>query len=221
MINLPKIFIEQDRLNKETASKHEEYSILTPEELIKNYCFAALAELGECANEWGHFKIWKSTRKENRDASCKKCSGTGIQEDFEQCLYCENGRVNPLQEEYVDVFHFVVSVAIGFGLDPKVYMETYEKRFVRNVDEADTYDLYLSLFKSLSHANVLIDELESYKHINETLEIINGLDRERVSNMLMDTLLNLGYSLGFTNEDIEKAYFSKHEINKVRQENNY
>ena len=101
MINLTHIFKEQDRLNKETAAKHKEYSELTREQLTRNYVFAALCELGEMANEWGQFKIWKSTRKENREALCSKCNGTG-ELNGDSCLYCEGGIVNPLRKEYVD-----------------------------------------------------------------------------------------------------------------------
>ncbi len=222
MINLAHIFQEQDRLNKETALKHEEYQKRTREQLTRNYVFSALVELGELANTWNHHKIWKSTRQENRDAPCNKCGGTGFSgvSDFELCPYCKAGRVDPLREEYADVVHFVVSVAIGFDLDPKSYLEGYAKDSNQKPALKDSYQLYLDLYKNLVYANVLIEELNTYP---QTEKLIQNLTKERkkVAKDLITVLLDLGYSLGFDDEEIEAAYFSKHKINQVRQRNNY
>lgn len=216
MINLVNIFEKQAQLNAETAAKHVEYQVRSREQLTKNYIFAALCEIGEMSNEWGQFKIWKSSRKENRKAICKKCSGEG-KFHGEDCPYCHNGYVNPLREEYVDVVHFVVSVAIGFDLNPNDFLSTYKRK---NVSGEDTYQLILDLYENLVYANILIEELQN--HQNENLfQKINQKERLNVAKDLLDTLLHLGYSLGFDDEEIENAYFDKHRINQVRQANNY
>lgn len=216
LIDLTRIFEEQDRLNKETAAKHEEYSKLSRDQLTRNYVFAALAEAGEMANEWSHFKIWKSTRKENRDAPCQKCNGLG-ELNCKKCVYCENGRVNPLREEYIDVVHFIISVAIGFDLDSNEYLLENKERPKVEVSPKVAYNLYLELYKYLVYANVLIEELEKFPHTKET----NQKERTKVATQLLNVLFDLGYSMGFTDADIERAYFAKNKVNKIRQENNY
>ena len=216
MLNLVHIFGEQQRLNTETAAKHEEYGLLTRDELTRNFVFAALAELGECANEWGHFKIWKSTRKENRDAPCGKCGG----ENHEECIHCEGGRTNPLREEYIDVFHFGVSVAIGLDVNPAHYESMLTEHDLKELKGYDAYDMYLKLFEKLAYANVLLEE-SLKKELSDKAVSQNTYDRQVTGIQLMDTLLALGYSLGFDDEDITAAYFSKHQINQKRQENNY
>lgn len=215
-MNLTHIFKEQDRLNKETAKKHEEYSKLSRDQLTRNFVFSALAETGEMANEWSHFKIWKSTRKENRDAPCKKCQGTG-ELNHKICAYCENGRTNPLREEYIDVVHFTVSVAIGFDIDPTEYLKENQARPKVEVSPKVAYNLYLDLYKQLVYANVLIEELEKRPQTEES----NRNERKKVATELLNVLFDLGYSMGFTDEDIERAYFAKHKVNQIRQANNY
>lgn len=217
-MDLARIFNEQDRLNKETAEKHMEYSLLSRDELTRNYVFAALTELGEMSNNWSHHKIWKSTRKENRDAPCKKCHGTGELNEV-ICVYCENGRVNPLREEYIDVVHFTISVAIGFDLKPEEFIDKRKQNEVEVSPEV-AYDLYLELYKNLVYANILIEELIKYPN-TEKLLTNNKRERKTVAVDLLDTLFNLGYSLGFTDQDIEHAYFMKHKINQIRQATNY
>lgn len=216
LLNLVSIFQKQAELNQKTAAKHEEYQKRTRDELTRNYVFATLVELGEMANEWGHFKIWKSTRKENREALCPKCHGRG-EFNGDACPYCEGGMVNPLREEYIDVVHFTISIALGFDLDPQQYIQ---HATLRKVSAQDSYKLYLELYKNLVYANVLIDELENFPPTEKLLKN-NQLERKKVAVCLVNTLWELGYSLGFTDEEIEYAYFAKHKINQVRQENNY
>lgn len=227
MIDIERIFKEQDFLNKETAAKHEEYSKLTRDELTRNYCFSALSELGECSNEWAGFKIWKSTRKENRDAPCKKCNGSAILNELE-CPYCEEGRTNPLREEYIDVFHFVVSVAIGFDADIETIKKVLAVLEKEDVGKSDSYQLFLDLYTSLARANGLIDDnVDSYtSYADDRIEDFEDKEtlikvRQTHALELIEILVRLGYALDFSNDEIEAAYFSKHKINQVRQENNY
>jgi len=125
--------------------------------------------------------------------------------------------VNPLREEYIDIVHFVVSVALGFDYDPKEYMNIYE---VREVSPEDTYQLILDLYKNLVYANVLIEETRDLPHTEKLLKN-NTKERKKVAKALLDILVHLGYSLGFEDAEIEAAYFDKHKINQIRQENNY
>ena len=219
MLNLTTIFQEQDRLNKETAAKHEEYSRLTKDGLTQLYVFAALCELGEMSNEWGDFKIWKTNRKQHRVDTCPLCKGEGIKEG-EKCSRCGGVRVYPLLEEYIDVVHFCVSVAIGFNLDPLIYKSSRTGRKFLNPLPKSTYHLILKLYQNLVYANVLIEESEKIPPTQKSIKN-NQNERQKVAVDLLDTLWQLGYSLGFSDSDIEKAYFSKNQINQIRQEENY
>lgn len=216
MVDLVEIFKKQDELNRKTAAKHEEYSKLSRDELTQLYAFSALCELGEMSNEWGQFKIWKTNRKENRKTLCTKCNGKGeIYGD--SCQYCEGGFTNPLREEYIDVVHFVVSVAIGFDLDPEEFMKKFKRK---EVTASNTYKLIRVLYKYLVYADVLIDELQNLPN-TEKLVKNNQIERLDVAEKLIDKLLHLGYSLGFDDEEIESAYFDKHKVNHIRQQNHY
>lgn len=220
VINLGQIFEKQNELNKEMALQHKEYQTLSREALTRNYILAALVESGECCNEWAQFKIWKSTRKENREALCPKCHGTGKQEET-ICPYCEQGVVNPLREEYSDILHFATSVAIGFDLEPnEVIQGLIQLKEISTITSKDTYQLFLELYKQLVYANVLIEEFESILHTDKLIQD-QQKERKKVAKDLMLTVIKLGYSLGFDDNEIEQAYFAKHQINQIRQIQHY
>lgn len=216
MLNLEKIFEKQQELNTKTALTNPKYGELTNDELTRNFVFAALVELGETSNEWGEFKIWKKSRKQNRLAVCKRCNNV----DVDACIHCIDGTNNPLLEEYIDVFHFVVSVAIGLKLDVEFYVTFTNTDQLDYLKTTKDYDMFLRLYELLADTNSLLEpcingELSGFQLLK------NKTDREITSIKLMDVLLLLGYSLGFSDEEINEAYFSKHKVNHKRQEANY
>ncbi|MEH7303763.1 dUTP diphosphatase [Neobacillus drentensis] len=98
-------------------------------------------------------------------------------------------------EEFVDGVHFILSLGIECGYDTE--------QTVLNEDQASfnvteqflfLYDRILIFQKSRS--------LDDYRK-------------------LFASYLCLASLLGFTNEEIERAYFHKNEVNYLRQQNNY
>ncbi len=96
-------------------------------------------------------------------------------------------------DEYVDGLHFLLSLGIPLKTDKYVY--EFSKSYV------DLSKQFLNLYS-------LVSSLHEHYEIEQYIECFN-------------TFLTLGASLGFTSEDIIKAYKNKLEINYQRQNNNY
>jgi dimeric dUTPase (all-alpha-NTP-PPase superfamily) len=102
---------------------------------------------------------------------------------------------NPLLEEYVDGLHFVLEL----GLEIK-FMELYEFKFPEKV-YSSVEKWLLSTFGSIN----------DFRWDSGHTEYVN----------LFNDYLGLGCALGFTWQEIERAYFAKNKINHVRQETGY
>jgi dimeric dUTPase (all-alpha-NTP-PPase superfamily) len=110
--------------------------------------------------------------------------------------YWSNKGASPqdvILEEYVDGLHFIISIGIELGF-------SYEKKW----DKTEP--------KSLTEQFI--------KVYNQISDFAKDCSRDQYE-LLVDHFLSLGYALGFTGEDIEKAYENKNEINHVRQEEGY
>ncbi|WP_066194630.1 dUTP diphosphatase [Gracilibacillus timonensis] len=98
-----------------------------------------------------------------------------------------------IAEEYVDGIHFILSLGLDLGLD------TYESD-----DKASDHDV-TTLFHQVFQAIT-------------TLKADKSLTTYRT---LFDTYVSLGQVLGFSPEDIKKAYMDKNKINFERQNQGY
>ncbi|WP_163581582.1 dUTP diphosphatase [Gracilibacillus saliphilus] len=98
-----------------------------------------------------------------------------------------------IAEEYVDGIHFILSLGLELGLDQ------YESS--NQTSDEDLTSLFHHVFRSIS---VLKEEqsVEAYKDV-------------------FDTYLILGEKLGFSANDIKKAYVDKNKINFERQNQGY
>lgn len=106
---------------------------------------------------------------------------------------------NPLLEEFVDGLHFVLEKGLDFGC------------------ERGWFGHYTSRSIEVQYLNVFEDVIELWKCEREgELFALNGLYEE-----LVNGYLGLGEMLGFTEDEIEKAYFAKNAINHQRQEVGY
>ena len=100
---------------------------------------------------------------------------------------------NPLLEEYVDGLHFVLELGIESGVTPE---EPWWMPKAQNV---------LKAFTSVFHAaNGFGTNREIYEY-----------------RRLFALYIRLGEALGFTDEQIETAYFAKNEVNHQRQAEGY
>lgn len=96
-------------------------------------------------------------------------------------------------EEYADGLHFLLSLGIPLKTTKMVYTL-----------EDDNDDLTRMFHKMYHKSTILVDHYD-LKHYIDAFQ----------------TYLNIAKKLGFTPEDIIKAYKSKLEVNYVRQKTNY
>lgn len=210
-MNLQKLFEAQAELD---AFIEQQHPTQEGENRLEKKVLALLVELGECANEWRGFKFWSNRQTANDlewvDKECKSCKGTGI--DVEgvalgnpyPCIECQGESFvaypkNPLLEEYVDCLHFILSIGNDLQFD-------YEEFLKRRAAMAGDINL------------LFIDVMAS------TTEIILHYRTDFARYSLYATLrrfLKIGRKLGFTEEQIEEAYWKKYEINKQRQRDGY
>lgn len=150
---------------------------------LEKLVLALLVELGECANEWRGFKFW-SKNQLPRTTSVKVPAM--MEEDKEY--------YNPLLEEYVDGFHFVLEL----GLERDFVHVVYD---LKPIKEETITGQFIYLTKT-------INDFYDYHSIPAYLEIV-------------EAYIGLGEMLGFTWEQIEQAYMNKNAINHVRQNLGY
>lgn len=100
---------------------------------------------------------------------------------------------NPLLEEYVDCLHCVLDI----GLELKV-----------NINRFFTAESYPEIVTQFNRLYKEIGSLWDYGRLPRYYWIV-------------EMLIGLGKMLGFTWEQIEKAYYSKNEINHFRQDCGY
>ncbi|OOE13844.1 dUTP diphosphatase [Fictibacillus arsenicus] len=103
---------------------------------------------------------------------------------------------NVILEEYVDGFHFILSLGLDLNINKN------EISFIESTNSEKTViEQFLSLYK-------IISQLQVNKSKNVYL-------------LLLSNYLDLGYMLGFTNDDIVTAYFDKNAVNHERQDTGY
>ncbi|RFA36216.1 hypothetical protein CAI16_05335 [Virgibacillus dokdonensis] len=194
-MNLQKLFNMQKQLDDHIMDEHPE---LKGQDNLDWKILALQVELGECANEWRGFKKWSNDQEPRGQGTyleygCK-CEGVGNRWV----------KKNPLLEEYVDCLHFILSIGNDLG-----YNDITEEWVSEQGDysEETTTDTFILL---LEHAADVYTYEKAYRqYMYETLFlafIALGLDERH---------------LGFTWQQIEKAYLDKNEVNHKRQNTGY
>lgn len=213
-MNLEKLFQMQKELDDRILAEHP---IQEGEDRLAKKILALQVELGELANCWRGFKYWSYNQKPKTEelGECPLCKGTGDLGTVwaENCIECGgSGKVvvkNPLLEEYVDALHFLFSIGIEIGCDQNLT--------IGNVPKRDSLiDMFQDVFKQVAVFDSCINDLK-YR-FKDTPEY--NVHRVHYS-ILLDLYLELGQMLGFTWEQIEKAYLEKNKINHERQESGY
>lgn len=138
---------------------------VTAEEVFERKIVALLVELGELANELQFFKYWKESTNIDRQRAI---------------------------EEYIDVIHFAIGLAIDLGIDEYKYSEMRPRDLNKLFIGIANLATVLSISKEKEHAKLLIDNV-----------------------------ITLGYQLGLTEEIILSEYDKKNKINYKRQNSNY
>jgi dimeric dUTPase (all-alpha-NTP-PPase superfamily) len=97
-------------------------------------------------------------------------------------------------EEYVDGLHFALTLGLSLGYTEAMVKEEFEQK-------EKVTDHFL-------HVLNLVQQLDT----NQTQEQFQ---------LFMDSFFALGHKLGFTYDEMEKAYLEKNKVNHERQDNGY
>lgn len=100
---------------------------------------------------------------------------------------------NPLLEEFVDCLHFILDIGLEFNA---------------NVNRVFTAEIYPEIVTQFNRLYKEIGSLWEYGRLPRYYWIV-------------EMFIGLGIALGFSWEQIEKAYYSKNEINHDRQSAGY
>ena len=138
---------------------------VTAKEVFERKIVALLVELGELANELKFFKYWKEN----------------INIDRQRAI-----------EEYIDVIHFAIGLAVDLGINEHEYIETQPQDLNKLFIGITNLATVLSTSREKEHAKTLINNV-----------------------------IALGYQLGLTEETVLAAYDEKNAINYERQNSNY
>lgn len=200
-MNLNKLFPIQKELDEKIIEKKG----LEEENLLPRKTVALICELYECVNEARFFKYWsdnqKPTGKTNVYRECGWCDGSGVEPGtFEtDCSECDGEGDKgiaytkyPLLEEYVDLIHFAISVALDFGITEYKHIETKPK---------DLNQLVLGI----TNLATIIPMSKEQHHVKS----------------LLNNVITLGYQLGFSEKEVIDAYMDKNKENHKRQEVGY
>lgn len=187
---------------------------------------ALYAELGELLNEWRGFKKWSKNQdpRTKVELICSPCRGTGDSNSeahaesmmegaggvpYEKCEECDgtgkDGYKNLLLEEYVDGLSFILSIGNeleAHGLDVHgYYSESPNFNIGTRTKKTDAGDQFRKAFRMTALFD-MSPGIEGYVRV-------------------LSEFMTLGDALGFTEEQIEAAYYAKNEINHERQRSGY
>lgn len=206
-MNFKKLFDAQEQLDADIAEHHP---VQEGEDRLSKKVLALLVELGECCQEWRGFKFWSNDQKARTKIEhlCVTCEGRGFYsecydpdelDEFETCINCNGvgkiGQSNPLLEEYVDCLHFILSIGNDLYFD-----EIFDWDILQS-DEINVVERFENVFKAVL-------DLSKSKEIYDFMT-------------LFEEFYILGQLLGFTWEQVEKAYYEKNKTNFERQKNGY
>ena len=138
---------------------------VTAKEVFERKIVALLVELGELANELKFFKYWKEN----------------INIDRQRAI-----------EEYIDVIHFAIGLAVDLGINEHEYIETQPQDLNK-------------LFIGITNLATVLSTSREKEHAKTLINIV----------------IALGYQLGLTEETVLAAYDEKNAINYERQNSNY
>jgi dimeric dUTPase (all-alpha-NTP-PPase superfamily) len=98
-------------------------------------------------------------------------------------------------EEFVDGVHFILSLGIECGFEKLQY--------------------------TIQTEPTALNVSEQFLLIYEKINVFKNSKNDHDFKELLESYLQLGNLLGISYEEMEKAYFTKNEVNYQRQQNNY
>ncbi|MEK3993677.1 dUTP diphosphatase [Psychrobacillus sp. FSL K6-2365] len=205
-MNLAKLFETQRLLDERILEQHPELKV---QENLDWKVLALQVELGECANEYRGFKKW-SNDQEPRTKLFTWIDGLGrviksLLDPRGVNNNVPNGfnafRVkNPLLEEYVDCLHFILSIGLELNIQDR-YANEVNFNIGSRTKRTFPTDEFRNTFRKVAVFDMCWNE-------QDYMDVFTAFS-------------TLGDALGFTEEEIEEAYFKKNEINLERQATGY
>lgn len=107
---------------------------------------------------------------------------------------------HPLLEEYVDCLHFTLSIGLELRITNALH---------GGYNDSNIVDMFSWVFSNISRLNEVLEEQ------------LEEIEIRAAYYDLIHSVLGLGKSLGFSNEQIEQGYISKNEENHTRQGSGY
>ena len=206
-MNLEKLFKIQKELDERILNRFPD---LRNEDLLPKKILALQVELGELAQNWRGFKFWSEDQSpRNRDIPCHACKGKAVffeDGSNQPCLYCSGSGVqekNPLLEEFVDVFHFLLSIGLEIGSDVAFEEYTLNEIWEEGTKYTDERYTLTEVFYLL-----IDDVMWKMESCGYWLDFVMEFT-------------DLGKRLGLTMEQVIDAYLDKNKTNHTRQEQNY
>ncbi|MFP3356866.1 dUTP diphosphatase [Planococcus sp. SIMBA_143] len=216
-MGISNLFEKQRQLDAQITGNHP---VLPGEDRLKKKMLALGVELGECANEQRSWKFWSTDQKPRVWVStglCGRCAGTGTplgipEESGVDCWDCGGeGETtkNPLLEEFVDILHFVLSIGNEMNFTEYHLIGNYFRGQLTD-GEPDVVDAFLVVNEQLA---LLSKTYRIQRKHHSALTVYYAL--------LLESFLELGNVLGFTEEQIVEAYEQKNQTNWERQAHGY
>jgi dimeric dUTPase (all-alpha-NTP-PPase superfamily) len=155
---------------------------------------ALLVEIGECANEWRGFKFWSQDQEPRVRVPIYK-----IGKSLDHII----GYENKVLGEFVDILAFTLDLGIEIAeeirFDPDQYID----------------DIMVQIKHQTVNSGRITDQFNLVGYFAACLNY------DDYYTQLFAALINLGFMLGFTAEDIEEAYNNKMQVNHHRQDTGY
>jgi dimeric dUTPase (all-alpha-NTP-PPase superfamily) len=194
-MNLAKLFEMQNILDNHIETEHPRKG---EEDRLSGKILALQVELGECANEWRGFKFW-SNDQDSRTFGFKYYE---FDEQGNPTKWEQDDSVNPLLEEYVDCLHFILSIGLESSeewlIDANYNIGGFEKHG-------------WNIKNTIEQFQVVFSKISDFSITNDANDFVD----------LVSEFIGLGEMLGFTWDQVEKAYFDKNSVNHQRQEQGY
>jgi dimeric dUTPase (all-alpha-NTP-PPase superfamily) len=161
---------------------------------------ALLVEAGEAWNETRDFKFWS---KKYKKPNIQAVRVPAMMEEDKQYF-------NPLLDELSDMHHFIMSIGI------EIQEENDEVMTIKEYEEVGELAMEVDisvLFKEFISAVLELEDEIGRFYWEDTIE--------EYYEYLVKRFLMIVKRLGFTTEDLERAYYEKNAINHERQVKGY
>jgi len=202
---------------------------LEDKNLVADTFLSLQVEMSEFANEGRWFKYWSHDQEPRTEIKCHACNGEGgfihtdeyqvATEPFEECMYCGGTGIQekPLLEEYVDVVHMFLQVAILKKWEDA--LRIYEEQLDPDEFDGNLTEWFLEMTYFINKSYFENPDEEKSNKFKKHFGFPMKQYWFRTAWILF---LNIGINgFGFSLEQIEQAYLNKNKINHDRQSNGY